>query len=992
MPFTNQSLLLIVGGNEEQFLVEQISGNESMSGLFRFELELVSQDTEIELRTILASDATLTIMRYELDAGIRAEDPQQFAGVFAEFEQLEKGQEWTKYRAVLVPKIWRATRTTRSRIFVDKSVDELIDAVMAADPPLLNEGEYKKLLEEPDSAATSSGDGSDSDQARMDDDPSINRELYPQRQYTCQYEESDWDFLARWLEYEGVFFYFEHDHDAGEERIIFGDQSSSYGEESIGSFQYRPTSAGGRGDEDKSSKEEITSWRCSATPALAEVTINDQNYREEQPSVSKTAALKDASENEEEGLGRLIAFGNKARNEGQANRLTAVRLEESRCRSEVFHGEGSCRSFRPGAVFELQGLGDSSEEGDFVLVSVQHEAKQTISLDAGTVTGFKYQNAFTAIKKDRNWRPSRTTKWPTVHGVISAYVYSTSDDDGEMTGAPVDAFGRYLLRMPFEQTWASKPADSAVATTRYVRMAQPFAGANAAGMHFPLRTGTEVLVSFVDGDPDRPIIVGALPNEAQPGPVSETNPYQNSLKTNTGNRLVMDDAEGRQGVLITDANFSYVNDTRFHAGVKDSKIGDPRTSSDDPNQDLTHSWQDWARGNALASINDDAAADDDDDDDDKGNKYRSPDAQPAAKLGSSDWKEPTRIGDKVLFRDVKTGVEAIEAQFEKASNRVDKDELEKILERFVKASSDIYNEVHPFGDLGEDSPFKPMSFADANDFLSKIRNFEGKAFGSKLTTSIGDEWTVRIGDSYLYDDATRDITVGTGGFSWNEQRGDTEVRQYVIGEYDTTEKNWGKRTSKEVNLGVRHSESWSYDTCTDQSYNFFPHASFALMASAHTENTIDIGVYNSNALFVGAKAELAINLAGIATMEIDAGPRLSLELGPLNGKTTLNPRTWVHIAPTTTTTLVELETKLQATDAVCSRQGGVLNQNMAAIAKTNAALAETKSALNATRSALNTTMIGLNNAKQVMLDNNLAMVNSQTAAMRTRTSVLHNVM
>ena len=138
--------------------------------------------------------------------------------------------------------------------------------------------------------------------------------------------------------------------------------------------------------------------------------------------------------------------------------------------------------------------------------------------------------------------------------------------------------------------------------------------------------------------------------------------------------------------------------------------------------------------------------------------------------------------------------------------------------------------------------------------------------------------------------------------------------------------------------------------------------------------------------------ELAINVAGIATMEIDAGPRWSLELGPLNGKTTLNPRTWVHIAPTTTTTLVELETKLQATDAVCSRQGAVLNMNMAAIAKTNAALADTKSALTANRSALNTTMIGLNNAKQVMLDNNLAMANSQTAAMRTRTSVLHNVM
>jgi type VI secretion system secreted protein VgrG len=217
-----------------------------------------------------------------------------------------------------------------------------------------------------------------------------------------------------------------------------------------------------------------------------------------------------------------------------------VRAEEIKCRERLYTGAGDHKAFRAGSTFQLSDHPRADFNAEYLLTEVRHHLDQVLGLPWASATGTTYRNQFVAIPKSQTFRPERKTEWPSIHGFMHAKI----DAGGSGQTAEIDDQGRYKVLLPFDLSGKSGGKAS-----RYVRMMQPYAG-GGMGMHFPLHKGTEVLLGFLDGDPDRPIILGAVPNPETGSPVTGKNQSQCKIHTGGGNSLTIEDTDGTQSMKM----------------------------------------------------------------------------------------------------------------------------------------------------------------------------------------------------------------------------------------------------------------------------------------------------------------------------------------------------------------------------------------------------------------------------------------------------------
>ncbi|MDO8988593.1 MAG: type VI secretion system tip protein VgrG [Sideroxyarcus sp.] len=229
------------------------------------------------------------------------------------------------------------------------------------------------------------------------------------------------------------------------------------------------------------------------------------------------------------------------------------------CQRETYAAETNCRGILAGTTFSISGHPQDRYNGDYLVVSVLHQGNQSNAFAFGgaqslAATGQTYHNEAILIKKDTPYRPPVDRKRiPLVLGTLTAKIESTGGDY-----AYLDDQGRYRLKPLFDV--ASTNAGEA---SHPVRMMQPSAGANY-GMHFPLHAGTEVIIACMNGDPDRPVILGAIANPATTSPVTSANASHHTVRTFAGNELLMDDladsekinlhTKDQKNILSLDAN------------------------------------------------------------------------------------------------------------------------------------------------------------------------------------------------------------------------------------------------------------------------------------------------------------------------------------------------------------------------------------------------------------------------------------------------------
>ncbi len=504
--FTQRLEFAVDGTASDLFSVFRISGREAISELFRFEVLAVADSCDIEIDRLAGKQATLTIGRLG--------QTRRIHGIVAEIELQDitpQGQ--FVYRATLVPRLQRLAMSRQNQVHgttTPVSVRDVLGHELTAGP----------LKGVPASAVTG--------RLGLDDFELRLTHEYPKREYIVQHEETDLAFISRLCEHYGIFYFFTHD--AGRDIVVFGDSRVAFpAAGGPGAVAFRSASG-------LSNATDAAVFRFTGRSAMVPSTVCMRDYNYRLPNLTL-----DADETvDPHGHGVVVDYGSHFRTPQEGRDLARVRAQELAGRKRVFQGASDSVHMAAGTVFDLSDHFCDRYDGSYLLTWVEHEATQALPgiagfRDAEHVTG--YRNRFECLPKSVEFRPARTTPKPRMAGLTNAVV----DAAGSGQRAEIDASGRYKIRQYFDQRGEADGQSS-----HSMRKAEPYGGANT-GMHFPLLKGTEVILACVNGDPDRPVIVGAMQNEAHPSIVNAHSNTRNRIRTTSGTLFEIDDGSAHDG-------------------------------------------------------------------------------------------------------------------------------------------------------------------------------------------------------------------------------------------------------------------------------------------------------------------------------------------------------------------------------------------------------------------------------------------------------------
>lgn len=485
---------------EDTFSVVRFEGEERINQLYRFEFILVSEKPDVDIDRVLMSQVIFVYMR----------DPDRSVplhGMIIEFEQMHGALGQYYYRAVMAPKLWLLTQTQHNQVFLNTTIPEILKQILA-DSGLTSLNYQFKL------------------QGNYDQE----------YEYICQYGETHFDFFCRWLERMGIYFYFDVTSEG--EKVIITDSLLAHEPHVRGDIEipYVPPSTV---PEKRQAVIQKFNMRQQRLPG--EVMLKDYNYRHPSQELGAWAATK------AEGGGRIYVYGEHFQTPEEGLFLARIQAQEINCRQKTFHGESTAPYLRPGFIFKLQDHFRDSFNGEYLTTGIKHEGAQALAFVSGMKhelpsqeTESFYRNSFTAIPRQVQYRPPREHPMPRFYGTLNAHI----DAAGSGQYAEVDKQGRYKVILPFDLSGRKSGKASS-----WLRMTQPYVGAGH-GMHFPLHKGAEVLLSFIEGNPDRPIITGAVPNPVQPGVMHTLNQTRGGFQTGGGNMLLVEDKKGKERMLL----------------------------------------------------------------------------------------------------------------------------------------------------------------------------------------------------------------------------------------------------------------------------------------------------------------------------------------------------------------------------------------------------------------------------------------------------------
>jgi type VI secretion system secreted protein VgrG len=351
----------------------------------------------------------------------------------------------------------------------------------------------------------------------------------PKREYCVQYRETDLNFVSRLLEEEGIYYYFEHTEE--KHKLLLSDKKQAFD-----SCPKQKTAQYGLGNPTHED-DRVSSLQRESRVHTAMVSLNDYNFK--QPNLgllSQSPKLQP---------GEIYDYPGKHETKAGGERFATIRLEEQEVQNLTFSGDSTCRGFQSGYKFELKehSLDDLNDE--YAILSLHHSGRNP-SYRSDSGASFMYRNRFRAIQADVTFRPPRLSAKPVIEGSQTALVVGKSGEE-----IWVDPFGRVKVQFYWDRE-GKKDENSSC----WIRVSHTFAGKNWGAIHLP-RIGQEVIVSFLDGDPDRPIITGRVYNGEQMPPYAlpdeQTTSTMKSMSSKGGggfNELRFEDKKGSEQVFV----------------------------------------------------------------------------------------------------------------------------------------------------------------------------------------------------------------------------------------------------------------------------------------------------------------------------------------------------------------------------------------------------------------------------------------------------------
>jgi type VI secretion system secreted protein VgrG len=499
MPLTQENRLLALetslGANV--LGVQSVTIQEPISRLFLIEAVLSSDDGEINFDDVLGNNVTLRLQ-------IGGEGNRFFNGICSRISQIANAGSFATYRVEVVPWLWFLTRTADCRIFQKKKTPDIIQEVFKGH----GFSDFRLSLS-----------GS-----------------YVEKEYCVQYRETDFNFVSRLMEEEGIFYFFEHEN--GKHTLVLADSKSAlapYPEYAELTFSELDKGDAGR--------ECVTEWIMEKEVQPVAYTLNDHNFEK-----SKTSLVSSANVSRQHGGAtfEIYDYPGEYLVAGEGERRAQVRLDELQSQNEVLRGQTSARGVATGCTFTLKEHTRADQNDREYLVTSVSMQIDAGSFASGGSSGEFYTCSFTCIPAAQPFRAPRLTPKPVVQGPQTAVVVGPKGEE-----IYVDKYGRVKVQFHWDRYGKADENSSC-----YIRVSQVWAGTNWGSMFTP-RIGQEVVVSFEEGDPDRPIIIGSVYNDAvmppYPLPDKKTISTTKSNSTPGGggfNEMRMDDKKGEEQIFI----------------------------------------------------------------------------------------------------------------------------------------------------------------------------------------------------------------------------------------------------------------------------------------------------------------------------------------------------------------------------------------------------------------------------------------------------------
>lgn len=504
---------------EDDLLIDEMSGHEELSTLFEFRLRLFSEHSDIDPVRIIGKWA---ILRVETWDSRHMEGERHWNGYVSRFASAGRIPNPSNeqdllyvYECDIVPWFWFMTQNEDCRIFQNLSVPDIVETIFAE----FGYSDYKLELVE----------------------------SHPQLEYCTQYHETTFAFISRLLEREGIYYYFRHNEEAGESRhiLVFTDNNDS--NPALDPSELPFHDAGHAADFDA-----IRSLRRSEKMRTRRVTLHDWDYSrknvvgENTPTVLSIGADRDLERYRYPG-GFVAPQGESDSDTGK--RLSQVLMEAEEAGHMRLRGESQVRTLAPGHTFTLYDHPENSLNAEYMVAAVWHHGRNNLMGSEGAAA---YGNEFALLPRTAPFRAPLATRRTRMYGPQTAIV----------TGPPgeeihTDEHGRIKVRFHWDRRVPGRQTNSADdRASCWIRVAQMWAG-NGYGTMFLPRIGMEVVVDFLEGDPDRPLVTGCVYNGVNrppyPLPAEATKSTIKTLSSKGGggtNEIRFEDKKGSEELFL----------------------------------------------------------------------------------------------------------------------------------------------------------------------------------------------------------------------------------------------------------------------------------------------------------------------------------------------------------------------------------------------------------------------------------------------------------
>lgn len=487
---------------KDELILSQFTGCESISKPFWFKLHMFSTNNSIKAQELIGKPISFHVNRHG--------DPiRHFHGIVNKFYVgLKRSDKIQEYIAEVVPWFWFLTCTNNSRTFQNLNIKEIMKQIFT-------EYHYTDYL--------------------------LNnlKEEYKPRHYCVQYNETTFNFIARLLEEEGICYFFKHYKD--KHVLVFADRNSGFNKDNL-AVTYKPESY---------SIDCINDWKHGYSFRSGRTVYNSYDF--ENPQKDMLNSAETSHELSFEKKYELYNFVDSGISKVDPRMQAKLIIESESANIESINGKSTCPAFMPGNNFKIVD-GELKSENIYIITAVQHQAfdlthysMEMKELDRSIKKS--YENNFSCIPSQITYRPPRLTPKPTIHGIQTAVVVGPKGEE-----IYTDKYGRVKIRFYWDRDGKKRNESSSC----WVRYMQNWTGKRWGSLFLP-RVGQEVMVSFIDGDPDQPIVVGGIYNFDQMPPyVLPQNKTQTGIKTNSSkdgqtdeaNELRFEDKKGDEQIYL----------------------------------------------------------------------------------------------------------------------------------------------------------------------------------------------------------------------------------------------------------------------------------------------------------------------------------------------------------------------------------------------------------------------------------------------------------